>query len=148
MAPVDGTDPLANAEMIEAELEHYSPALAAKPIWMVLSKADISSEEALAELKERLLEAFPGRSVFVISAVTGRGVTELVDALREAVAEFRRALNEDEEFAAEQAALEAAIGEDVLNSALARQAERRRRRHAEDADDDDDSEAEVVYVDG
>jgi len=148
VAPPDGSDPIENAEMIEAELKRYSAALAAKPIWMVLSKADICSAEDLSVLRRRLEERFPDRPVWVVSSVSRKGLDELIDALALAVAQIRRSLEEDETYASDQAALSAAIDDDVLHSALRRQAERRRQRDAAKDDDDDDPDVEVVYVDG
>ena len=80
-----------------------------------------------------------------MSAVTGEGVEALIRGLLEAVREHRRALAEDAEFAAAEAALEARIGEDVLKDALARRPARSGRRADDDEDGGDDG-VEVVYV--
>lgn len=142
--PPDGADPLDNVAVIEAELAAYSQALMERPIWLVLSKVDVIDENRRDELLARLERAYPGRPLFAVSAVTGAGIEALVRALLAAVREHRRALAEDEDFAAAQAALEARIGEDVLQSALAR---RPARGTGGDEDDDTgDDDAEVVYV--
>ena len=103
-------------------------------------------------MRARLTEAFPDRPVYAVSAITGAGLKDLIDALTLAVAEIRRRLREDDDFAQAQAALEEQINTDVLASAL----EVRRQRgtteasasnstHSEEADDDGD--VEVIYVD-
>jgi len=73
-------DPLANFDTINGELARHNPELAAKPQLVVLTKHDIT------EVRERMpaaREFFAARNcrVFEISAVTGQGVKELVDAV-------------------------------------------------------------------
>ncbi len=143
--PADGSDPVANARLIEQELGAYSPALAERPVWLALSKVDLLADERRDELLRALRAAFPGRPVHAVSAVTGEGVEALIRGLLEAVREHRRALAEDAEFAAAEAALEARIGEDVLKDALARRPARSGRRADDDEDGGDDG-VEVVYV--
>ncbi len=53
IASVDESDPVENFAMIEAELKAYSPALAAKPRWIVISKCDVADEELRDELVSR-----------------------------------------------------------------------------------------------
>jgi len=153
VAPADASDPVANVAIIEAELARYSSALAEKPVWLVLSKADLAPPDALESLVARLERSYPDRPIRVISSVTGAGVNELVDALRSAVAEVRRRLAEDETAAAAHAAAEAAIGRDVLERALDARPQRARADLAGTSDDasdvasDDDDDVEVIYVD-
>lgn len=142
--PVDGSQPLDNVELIERELAAYSPALARRPVWVVLTKIDLLDAEARGQLLDTLAERFPERPRYAISAVTGEGVESLIRALLDAVREHRRQLAEDATAAAAEREIEAAIGEDVLKSAL----ERRPGRQAgtDDSDDEDDGDMEVEYV--
>lgn len=157
LAPLDGSDPLCNARLIEQELAAYSAALAERDIWTVLTKSDVADAEAAQATRAAFAEAFPGRPVFVVSAVTGAGLDALVQALMAKILEIRRALAEDPAFAASQAALEAQINADVLNSALTRRPQRARDSArtaapgaAAEADGssagDDEEGVEVVYV--
>ncbi len=141
--PADASDPVANARLIEEELQRYSPALASRPIWHVLTKIDLLTDDERRERLAALAEAFPGRPLHAVSAVNGEGLDALVRALLDAVEQHRRRLRDDEAFAGAEAELEARIGEDVLKSALAR---RPPRTAATDDDDDDDGDVEVVYV--
>jgi GTP-binding protein len=118
--PPDGSDPVANARLIEAEVAAYSEALAERPVWSVLTKIDLVSRAERDTTLEALRAAFPGRPRFAISALSGEGLDTLMRALLDAVRDHRQAMAEDEALAAEQARLEARIGEDVLQSALAR----------------------------
>jgi GTP-binding protein len=72
--PADGSDPVANYRTIRDEIGRYSPALALRPEVLVVSKMDLTGA---AEAKLRI-ERELGRPVLAISAVTGRGVPELL----------------------------------------------------------------------
>ena len=78
LAPVDGSDPLANHATIEAELRAHDPRLAALPRILALSKADIvaadEAENAAEQWRERLGD---GARVLVTSSATGQGLDAL-----------------------------------------------------------------------
>jgi GTPase len=82
LAPLDGSDPVANHATVEGELELHNPRLAALARILVLSKADLVDEEtrdsARAEWAERVDADVP---VIVTSAVTGLGLPELAAEL-------------------------------------------------------------------
>jgi len=142
-APLDGSDPVENARLIEAEVAAYSEALAERPIWMVLSKIDLLTEQAVAELRAAIAEAYPGRPLFAVSSVTSAGIEQLVNALMVAVSATRERLATDADFAAQEAALSARIGDDVLRSAIARKAS---LSGAGDLAAQDHDDTQVVYV--
>jgi GTP-binding protein len=74
---MDGSDPVVNYRTIRRELELYRPALAAKPEITAVSKAELTgSGDVRARLQKEL-----GRPVFAISAVTGQGLSDLVNAV-------------------------------------------------------------------
>ncbi|MBL9060409.1 MAG: GTPase ObgE [Mangrovicoccus sp.] len=80
---VDGTsDSIAEdyATIID-ELEAYGEGLAEKPRITALSKIDALEPEALAEAKAALEEASGGR-VYLVSGVSGEGLTQILRALR------------------------------------------------------------------
>ncbi len=80
--PVDETRPIDAYRQIRAELEAYSPKLAAKPEILVANKMDLAgASEALADLRSEL----PGKQVFALSAVAGTGLRPLLEALWQAV---------------------------------------------------------------
>jgi GTP-binding protein len=79
--PLDGTTPIDAYRQIRAELEAYSPKLAAKPELLAANKMDLTgASEALAELRQ----ALPGKQIFAISAVAGTGMRPLLEALWQA----------------------------------------------------------------
>src|SRR3954464_11241271 len=76
LAPLDGSDPVANHAVIEAELAQHDPQLAELPRILALAKADLvpseAADAAAAEWGERL-----GVPVVVTSSATGQGLDEL-----------------------------------------------------------------------
>jgi len=84
--PSDGSDPLQNYRTIRNELEQYSPHLAAKPEIVALSKSELTGSD---EVRNRL-ETQLHRDVLAVSAVTGRGLAELVHAVATLLAEEER----------------------------------------------------------
>lgn len=83
---VDGTspDPMGDYRAIRQELELFNPQLAAKPQVVAYNKMDVpDSSDYWEDVREGLAaEGVPPGSIFAISAVSGRGVTELVRAVR------------------------------------------------------------------
>ncbi len=77
--PIDESDPVANYRNIRQELELYSPALAARPELIVVTKLDVTGSEAAAER----ISAELCREVIAISAVTGKGIPPLVHRISE-----------------------------------------------------------------
>src|SRR5690349_19836520 len=84
LAPLDGTDPVENFEVIERELAEHDARLASLPRLLALSKADLVTPEvaeaAAAEWRERV--AFP---VIVTSSASSVGLGELRGELLERV---------------------------------------------------------------
>jgi GTP-binding protein len=80
LAPLDGSDPLANHATVEAELAAHDPRLAALPRVLALSKADLVAAAAAARAAAdwRARVASP---VIVTSSATGEGLAELAAEL-------------------------------------------------------------------
>jgi GTP-binding protein len=76
--PIDGSKPIDAYNQIRAELNAYSPKLAAKQEIVVANKMDLSgASEALADLRQHL----PGKQIYAVSAVAGTGVRPLIEQL-------------------------------------------------------------------
>jgi GTP-binding protein len=84
LAPLDGSDPETNFEVIERELAEHDPRLASLPRLLALSKADLVTPEVAAEAAAQWRErvAFP---VIVTSSATAIGLNELRGELLERV---------------------------------------------------------------
>jgi GTP-binding protein len=82
--PNTGRDLVADLDAVDAELAAYSPTLAARPQIVVVNKADLlEGAPAAAAAVERVRArcADDERPLLVVSAVTGRGLGELVSAI-------------------------------------------------------------------
>ena len=78
LMPADGSDPVENAKAIVAELEKYSPKLAAKPRWLVFNKVDLMLEEEVNELCKQIADALEWKDeYFQISAYQKIGTLAL-----------------------------------------------------------------------
>ncbi len=82
VAPLDGSDPAENYQVIRRELAHYSTDLAEKDEIIVINKIDLVA----AEEREALIDKLAGKLGFgkgerpmVISGATRQGVRELLD---------------------------------------------------------------------
>ena len=79
---INGIDPAEALEIIEEELEIYGEGLDEKPRLIVLNKIDtVDAELVKAFTKE--LKAAGARKVFAISGATGKGMTQLLNAVLE-----------------------------------------------------------------
>jgi GTP-binding protein len=76
--PPDGSNPIENYRTIRRELALYSPALADRPELLVVTKTDVTGAE---EAGARFAAAFGRDDVLTISAVTGKGLPQLVHAV-------------------------------------------------------------------
>jgi GTPase len=84
LAPLDGSDPALNYQMIRAELLGYSAMLADKPEVLALNKLDLVPESDRAPLVRRLMASLQlgaRTPVVSISGATGIGLHELLEAL-------------------------------------------------------------------
>ena len=93
LAPFDGSDPATDARSVVAELERFSPELAARERWLVLNKTDLVSVDDAAEREAAICAALgiagreadaghePEPRVYRISALTGDGTKQLIGAL-------------------------------------------------------------------
>ena len=83
LAPLDGSDPVANHATVEEELRAHGAGLAGLPRVLCLSKADLVTEEraaeAAAEWRARVGDGVV--EVLVTSAATRRGLDELKRAI-------------------------------------------------------------------
>ena len=82
--PADGSDPVQNYRTIRSELEKYSPALAARPEVLVVTKLDLTGAEAARDR----LAAELCRDVIPISAVTGKGLPALIHRIADLLDEL------------------------------------------------------------
>jgi len=157
MAPLDQADPVESVETILHELGKFSPALTMRERWLVLNKCDQLLEDeqqaVLDDVVERLEWEGP---VFVISASERQGTAELAKAVMNWLDERVRLIEDDEEYAAEVAALDQQIEDEARAHIQALDDRRALRKQGivvdgededEDSDDEDDEDGpEIFYV--
>ena len=83
-SPMDQTDPLDNYAQIREELRLYDPKLAERPEIICVTKAELTDAATCAEL----LREVTGKEVFLISAVTGKGLPELTRLIIQRLAQL------------------------------------------------------------
>ncbi|MGF9566276.1 GTPase ObgE [Neorhizobium sp. JUb45] len=71
---------------VKTELEAYGGGLIDKPVIVALSQIDILDDKELKK-KTKELEKASGQTPFAISAITGKGMTEVLRALRDIIVE-------------------------------------------------------------
>jgi GTP-binding protein len=82
IAPVDGSDPVAGAKQIVAELEKFSPELVTKPRWLILNKTDLLPESEVNLHCRKLIKQLKWKGpVYLISGVTKAGTDQLIQDL-------------------------------------------------------------------
>ncbi len=79
-ASTEGRDPIEDIRMINAELTSYNPQLAKLPQVIAANKVDVLYGDDEQEVIEKLKNTFEsdGLKVFPISAVSGKGIKELL----------------------------------------------------------------------
>lgn len=149
IAPIDGSDPVENYRVIEAELRKYSKGISEKDRWVVFNKTDLMPDEQVAEkIKEISSQLGLTGSQYQISAISGAGT----DTLTTAIGKYLVALKEqdhtdaDEEYDVQRAQQ---IRGEIHQQSLDRRAERwaRRQQKVDDASDrsDEDGGTQVHY---
>lgn len=91
-ASVEGRDPIEDIKIINAELETYNPELAKRPQVIAANKIDVfygEDEETVITLLKEEFEP-KGIKVFPISAVSGKGLKELLYYVKEQLNELKQ----------------------------------------------------------
>lgn len=92
-ASTEGRDPMEDIQKINDELTAYNPELAQRPQVIAANKLDVLYEEDATEIVNKLKETFEpqGIQVFPISAVSGKGVKELLYHVKEMLSQLDHA---------------------------------------------------------
>lgn len=147
--PIDGSDPVANAEIILNELEKFSHELSQLPQILVLNKIDqIPEEEQNAVCTDIVARLGWTGMVFRTSTLTGDGVDAVKFHLMNAIEEERECEIEDPIFAEAQAERFRRLEEEVRhNTEIQKEAYRAMRKAQREgiSDDDDDDFNEDDY---
>lgn len=75
---------LEQVRVIEKEIRRYDESLFLRDRWLVLNKTDLISNEDMLKRQAMLEQALPWQKpVYIISAVTGQGCKELINAIQQ-----------------------------------------------------------------
>ena len=86
ISAIEDRDPIDDYKKINAELEKFNPELAKRPQIVALNKADAAIEEMIDEFNAFAKEQ--GFETYLISAATGEGVKELMNAVEAELAKL------------------------------------------------------------
>jgi GTP-binding protein len=71
-----------NARVVINELHQFDKALLDRPRWLVLNKTDLVPDDELQKIRQQIVDALDWQSeLFMISAATGQGCPELMQAI-------------------------------------------------------------------
>lgn len=149
--PVDGSDPVDNAQSIIRELQRFSATLAERERWLVLNKVDLLEPAELDSLKGRLQQALNWSGViYAVSSINKTGTEQLCGDLLVYLEQCWQAERDDPELAAAERQAQASMQQQAREHIQAlRERQRAQRRAQQDSDDDnndDDFDVEVEYV--
>lgn len=155
--PIDGSDPVQNAQIILNELQKFSPELAKLPQVLILNKLDQVPKEAQNALCTRIVAELGWTGVvFRTSTLTGDGVEDVVFHLMNEIDREKELEEQSPEFAEEQRLrferLEAEVRQNTEEQKQAYRAMRKAQREGlenpdiDDDDDFDDSDVETIYA--
>ena len=151
MMPYDGSTAGENAEVIEQELEKFSPTMAAGDRWLVLNKVDLLPEDEVDARCKEVVEHLNWQGpVFRMSGLASQGTKDLCAAIMDHIDEQRQQESVDPELAEQaeerRAEMQAEARSRIEQLAEARKQARKKAKQQDSDDDDDDYDVEVVYA--
>ncbi|MDX2464392.1 MAG: Obg family GTPase CgtA [Porticoccus sp.] len=148
MLPPDGTDPTANINIIENELDQFSPTLWGRDRWLVLNKIDLLPESEREQLCQEVIDKLQWDGpVYYVSASGSVGTLLLCQDIMEHLEECWEAEREDPEVAEHERELQAKMQSEARDriEALRGRPKSTGQDDDDDWDDDDDHDVEIIY---
>ena len=152
MAPYDASEPAAAAQTIVAELERFSPALAARERWLILNKVDMLDPEQVQEVREKVVRALDWQGpIYEIAAINGQGTEPLCYDIMEQLEQWAEAEAADPDLAEQEQETQRLMQHQAREHIEALREQHRLKKQAresgaDDDDDDFDDDVEVEYV--
>ncbi|MEH6616950.1 MAG: Obg family GTPase CgtA, partial [Porticoccus sp.] len=148
MMPSDGADPADNVNIIENELDQFSPTLWGRERWLVLNKIDLLPEDEREQRCQEVIEKLQWEGpIYQVSALASEGTEQLCWDIMERLEECWDAEREDPEVAEHERELQSRMQSEARDRIEAL----RRRPKTDDSDDDDfddeddDHDVEIIY---
>ena len=153
MMPYDGSTAGENAEVIEQELEKFSPTMAEGDRWLILNKVDLLMDDEVDARCQEVVDHLNWQGpVFRMSGLASQGTKDLCAAIMDYIDDQRQREAADPELAehaeARRMEMQAQARLRIEELADARKNARKQAK-AEEQDidnDDDDYDVEVVYA--
>ena len=152
MMPYDGSTAGENAEVIEQELQKFSPTMAEGDRWLVLNKVDLLPDDEVDARCQEVVDHLNWQGpVFRMSGLASQGTKDLCAGIMDYIDDQRQREAADPELA-EQAEgrrmeMQAEARRRIEELAETRKKARKQAMAEEqDIDDDDDYDVEVVYA--
>ena len=151
MMPYEGSTAGENTEVIEQELEKFSPTMASGDRWLVLNKVDLLPEDEVDARCKEVVEHLNWQGpVFRMSGLASQGTKDLCAAIMDYIDEQRQQESVDPELAEQaeerRAEMQAEARSRIEQLAEARKQARKKAKQQDSDDDDDDYDVEVVYA--
>lgn len=150
MFPYDGNSAAENAQIIESELQKFSPTMAAGQRWLVLNKLDLLPEDEVEQRCQEVVDHLNWQGpVFRISGLTSAGTKALCTEIMAHIDGLRDRENADPQLAVAEDARRAqmqAEGRQRIEALSAARRSARQQSAVDDDPDDDDCDVEVVYA--
>ena len=151
MMPYDGNTAADNAEIIEKELQKFSPTMAAGDRWLVLNKLDLLPDNEKEQRCQLVIEQLNWQGpVFKISGLAGQGTKDLCAAIMDYIDGVRDSEKANPDIAKadgkRREKMQAEARQRIEELARSRRQSRQQQKD-DDEFDDDDYDVEVVYTD-
>ncbi len=152
MLPPDGSDPADNVNLIENELDQFSPTLWSRERWLVLNKIDLLSEDEREQLCQDVVEKLQWEGpVYTVSASSSHGTEQLCQDIMTRLEECWEAEREDPEVAEHERELQSKMQREARDKIESLRGQRKSVNQddddddGDDFDDDDDHDVEIIY---
>ncbi len=148
MMPTDGADPADNVNVIENELDQFSPTLWGRERWLVLNKIDLLPEDEREQRCQDVVDKLQWDGpVYCVSAVAAEGAKQLCWDIMERLEACWEAEREDPKVAEHERELQNRMQCEARDRI---EALRRRPKSGNSDDDDfddedDDHDVEIIY---
>jgi|TARA_B110000285_G_scaffold31824_1_gene32953 GTP-binding protein len=153
MMPFDGSTSGQNAQVIERELDAFSPTLAEGDRWLILNKVDLLREEDIDVACQQVIDDLEWKGpVFRMSGLASQGTKVLCAAIMDYIDDHRQRELVDPNLAelaeARRTEIQAEARDRIEGLAETRRTARQQSQLDDDSDDDDhdDNDVEVVYA--
>lgn len=148
MLPPDGSDPADNVNVIENELDCFSPTLWSRKRWLVLNKIDLLPEDEREQICQHVVEKLQWEGpVYRVSAAGAKGTDLLCQDMMTHLEACWEAEKEDPEVADHERELQRRMQQEARNKVESlRQHRKASSEDDDDFDDDDEHDVELIYT--